>query len=160
MSSEDRFKLPPEVIEVQLEEYRLMFEAGYADALMLALLFCAKCRIAMPDWVDWELHQAWHRFVNRTADDLGEAFGIQWPKGKHKAAYQKKRRLEFDVYNRVRKSGRPIDDQLFEDVGRELNIGKRLASEYYYSAKKKLNSMPAAAGALLKPYMKKPEGGA
>ena len=151
----DDYKVPPEILAAQLEEYRLQFESGYADALIHALLLCAKNKIAMPDWVDWELHQAWYRFVNREAEDLGAAFRITWPKGKHKAAYLKKRRLKFGVYLRVKElheQGQTIQPDLFQRVGEEFGIGKRSATEYYYIAKKELEHAPIAARPLLEPY--------
>ena len=152
-------KLREDIVQRQLDEYRVDFEAGSADALMHALMFCAKNKLVMPDWVDLELHQAWHRFINRTADDLGTAFGITWPKGKHKAAYLKKRRLQFAVYFRaveLLRQNRSIDESLFADIGRELGIGKRLVSEYYYSAKALSEHRPAIGlEMLLDPYVLK-----
>ncbi len=149
--------LPKQVTSAQLEEFRLQFEAGHADALMHALLFCAKHKLVMPDWVDWELQQAWNRFINREAADLGAAFGITWPKGQHKAAYLKKRLLKFAVYLRVCELhlNRPLDDRLFGDVGREFNIGKTLAKEYYYDAAKR-TSLPIGVKLLLEPYRRRP----
>ena len=148
-------KLPAEIAHKQLDEYRQQFEAGEADALFLALLFCAKYGLLMPDWLDWELHQVWHRFIKREADNLGDAFGITWPKGKHKSAYLKRRRLTFAVYSRVQELCRDkaIGDALFEEVGEEFNIGKTLASEYYYAAKRLVDNPPIAARLLIEPYI-------
>ncbi|MCO6440704.1 MAG: hypothetical protein J5I81_06350 [Nitrococcus mobilis] len=174
MSMDTEKKLPEQVAEAQLEEYRLMFEAGYSDALMHALMFCARWGVLMPEWVDRELHRSWNRFISRSADDLGEAFGIQWPKGKHKAAYIKKRRLEFAVYGRIRElhlkpqwrvhngewhqvRNMPIDEHLFDEVGKEFHIGKRLASEYYYSVKERMSNPPIAVKSLLEPHIMNPD---
>jgi hypothetical protein len=165
--------LPPEIVAAQLDEYRLQFEAGERDALMRALLFCAKEHVIMPPWVDWELHQAWHRFIRRSVDDLGEAFGITWPKGKHKAAYLKRRRLQHAVHRRVRdlhfkqqwknvdgewvqatNPDWPLDERLFAKVGKDLGVGKKLAAEYYYAVSKSLASGPSiGVRMLLEPYI-------
>lgn len=150
--------LPPEVIEAQLDEYRRQFESGFRDALMHALLFCGRERVVMPEWLVVELVRGWQRFVRRDAENLGEAFGITWPKGSHKAAYRKKRRLKLKVWLRVRelhKQGVAIDDAMFARVGKELGLGKTLASDYYYEAERN-KPLPVAAQMLLEPYKKKP----
>jgi len=136
-------KLPCEVVDGQLDEYRQQFESGDADAVFHALLFCAKYEVVMPDWLGAELHHVWRRFIRREADDLGGAFGITWPKGKHKAAYLKRRRLKFAVFNRVTElhRDRPLDASLFAEVGTEFGIGKTLVTEYYYAAKAHLGHL-------------------
>src|SRR5690606_29325883 len=124
-------ELPDDVVQSLLRDEREKFEAGDATALFAAILWCGRSERPLPKWIVHEFAQAWHRYLEReTAANLGEAFGIAWPKGKHAAAYRKKRRLEWDVYGDVcdaYKKGAALDEALFAKVGRKHHIGKKLA---------------------------------
>ena len=115
------------------------FTAGDKQALLDAIGRCALQEITMPDWVVTGFLNAYRSFTHHRVKTLGDAFGVSQPKGKHLNAARKKREKAAVVWSRVNelsKRGAPIDDSLFEAVGRELSIGKTLVSEYYYHFKR------------------------
>lgn len=57
------------------------------------------------------------------------------------SALKKKREFKYAVFNEVeqaRRAGTAVDEHLFETAGKKFNIGKTLASEFYYEAKSRL----------------------
>jgi hypothetical protein len=121
----------------QLELLRARYEQGEKFALMLAIRRCANHDLIMPRWVGAGYIVAFDTILNYRSKDWNEVFGCPIPKGEHLAALRKKRRLEFAVFNEIveirqRDPYQAIDAGLFESVGKQFNIGKTLAEEYYY----------------------------
>lgn len=126
-----------------LEEQRQLFENGDRFALMLAIRVCANHDLPLPEWVSRAYIRAFDRVLNYHSKSWDEVFGNPVPKGVHLSALRKRRKLMFGVFNRVHgllsaSPDMPIDEALFEKVGKEFNIGHSLASEYYYAAKRLL----------------------
>ena len=108
---------------------------------MQAIRECARCDFVMPPWVGSAYIKAFDTILNYKSKDWNEVFGSPIPKNANLNALRKKRRLRFAVLNEVnnilsRNPWQPIDVGLFEEVGKKFCIGKTLAQEYYYSAKK------------------------
>lgn len=122
-----------------LKELEKQFAAGEKFALMAALRVCARISVPMPDWVAENYILAHDTILNYRAKSWDDVFGASLPKGAHLNALRKKRMFMYAVYNEVIKranDGKPVDEFLFEDVGRLFHIGKTLAGEYFYEAKK------------------------
>lgn len=147
-----KLDLPPEVIAVQLEEHRQHFERGDKSALIAAIRFCFNEEVVAPEWVVDAFFRATNKWYSMEAKELGEAFGLEWPKGKSVAAAKKKRRLKWAVHNAIwdaKLRRAPCDDELFAKIGKRLGIGVTLVKEYYASARAQFNRPPAAAAMLL-----------
>ena len=122
--------------ESALDALRSMFELGDRRALMDAIRVCARRAIVMPEWVQDAYIDAHDKVLNCRVSSWDEAFGAPMRKGAHLAAERKRRVLMPRVWNEVnlaRQQGCPVDEALFERVGKHLGLGKTLVSEYYYS---------------------------
>lgn len=122
-----------------LEQLRARYEQGNKFALMSAIRECANHDLIMPRWVGAGYIAAFDTILNYRSKDWNEVFGSPIQKGANLAALRKKRRLKFAVFNEIveirqRDPDRAIDAGLFESVGKQFNIGKTLAEEYYYAA--------------------------
>lgn len=123
----------------ELERLRARYEQGEKFALMSAIRKCANHDLIMPRWVVAGYIRAFDTIVNYRSKDWNEVFGRPIPKGANLAALRKKRSLKFAVLReivdiRARDPDRAIDAGLFECVGKQFDIGKTLAEEYYYAA--------------------------
>lgn len=130
----------------KLDHLEREFRAGDRFALLHAIRVCMNHDLVSPPWVVREYIAAFDSVLNYRKGSWDDAFGRPNPKGSHLAKAQKRHVLLFEVYNRIREirlmePGTPIDDGLFERVGAELGIGKTLANELYYKAKRIIDSM-------------------
>lgn len=142
MSSD--LKMSPELVEMELEEYRTQFESGDKNALIRAIRSCGREQVVMPDWLVNAFFQATNRWYSLEVKTLDEAFGLEWPKGKRFDAARNKRKYSLAAHYRVKElhsMGKAIDEQLFIEVADELGIGKTKVSEYYYAWKNILENM-------------------
>ncbi len=108
---------------------------------------CLNHDLVAPEWLAKEFIRRYDAVLNCRAKswDDPKAFGKPYKKGTNIAAQRKRRNLKWGVYSRVIALAKdsPIDEALFAIVGKEFNIGKTLASEYYYSAKEQSQSILA-----------------
>lgn len=124
--------------ELDIEQDRQKFEAGDKWALLAAVRECARCSIPMPDWLATAFILAYDGVLNCRIGSWDEAFGRPFPKGTHLAAKRKRRTKAPAVWLAVRKAtdaGEPLDEGLFERVGKKLGLGKTQTAEFYYSQK-------------------------
>lgn len=134
-----KLDLPPDLIALQLQEYCQHFEAGDKNALIQAIRFCFAQEIVAPEWVVAAFFRATNRWYSMDCKELGEAFDLTWQKGANVNAFKKRRRLKFRVLNEVnaaRNRGRRVDDELFEEIGKPLGIGKTLVKQYLRVARR------------------------
>lgn len=110
--------------------------------LMQAIWVCAVEKRKMPEWVATAYANGYEAVRSGHAESWDAAFGPAHPKGTHLQRLRNRNELMSPVYNRiceiVRDEQAGISDDLFSRVGEEFGIGKTLASEYYYGAKKVL----------------------
>lgn len=124
------------------------FKTGSRPSVLLDAVYqCALHDIVMPEWVSMAYLKAYRKVLEYECDSWDKAFGEpnppQWnEKGELKKPHlnrlKKVRKLRFKVYLEVenkQKEGRPIDRQLFEEVGQNNAICKTLAEVYYYEVK-------------------------
>jgi hypothetical protein len=136
---------PPEIVasaivEV-LKEYRRQHKKGDKAALMRALNLCAECRIAMPEWVAANFHAAYRRVAEYyEANSWDHVFGKPHPAGTKLRAQFKRRQLQPLVYNAIKArhlhDGEPLDEALFESVGKRAGVSMSTAREWYYAEEK------------------------
>lgn len=124
----------------RLLECRERFRAGEKFALMQALRICANHDLPMPEWLSIAYISAFDKILNHKSKSWDEVLGPAIPKGKHLASLRKERQFGLSVALEVRcrhkQQGLNIDPEMFEAVGKKFNIGKTLASDYYYKYKK------------------------
>jgi hypothetical protein len=137
-----------------IEAQRLLFEGGDKMALMAAIRRCANCEMVLPPWVARAFIASYDQVLWCRTDSWDVAFGSPYKKGTKLPERKRRRELGPAVYLAVEKAiaaGRATDDNLFDEVGEKLGIGKTLASELYYGWRDGLQPSPVVA-ALLAPY--------
>jgi hypothetical protein len=128
-----------------VEQRRKQFEAGEDWALLDAVDYCLRERMVPPEWginAFCDRYLKWYLFRAKTLD---EAFNVKRPKHTQIKALARrewlKPRVVYEVL-RLRKTGVPFGDELFERVGMTLGIGKTLANDIYYDPENLWTSLP------------------
>lgn len=112
------------------------FCKGDSWALMSAIRICAQHDLSMPDWASRAYISAYDRVLNAREKSWDAVFGSPYPKGTNLNSLRKKQKMRPAVWSRIVETIKcnpeiPIDSCLFENIGKEFNIGKTLAEEYY-----------------------------
>ncbi|MGA4532264.1 hypothetical protein ACPA1H_18150 [Ectopseudomonas chengduensis] len=118
-----------------LMEYRARFEAGDKQVLFAALRKCACHDLPMPDWLADAYCKAHDDWVSYRKPTLDAAFDVAIPKGTHINKLKKLRSLKLAIPLKVQElctDQRPIDESLFNDVGKIFNISGSQARDIYY----------------------------
>lgn len=124
-----------------LDGCRDEFEKGNKWALMQALSVCSKEHIPLPGWAAQAFIDAVELARIGRVRTWDELFGKTFPDGQHLNAYNKRQEKLWPVYYHIRaltelNPDTAVDAGLFEAAGKKFGIGKTLASEYYYEAKR------------------------
>jgi len=110
---------------------------GDKGAVLEALYLCMREHLPIPVWCEKAYMTGFEKVRGYEVGSWDGAFGKPHPKGTHLGAKEEKRRTMGKVFRRVRElsaSGHPVDNNMFEKVGRELGIGgKSKTGEYYYA---------------------------
>src|ERR1700682_2527836 len=119
-----------------IENCRKRFEAGEATALLDAIDCCARSGTAMPLWLADAYcsgYFAWQTYKFKTLD---QGFGVE-RKGERISERRSREMLKAPVAMEVDKLHRqekvPIDEALFERVGKILQIKPGTARDVYYN---------------------------
>lgn len=112
---------------------------GAGFDVLYCVMLCGTNNLVMPEWLSCAFNQRYYAVSKFRAlswdDEL--SFGKPYPKSTSLKATSKKMRLIPKVWLAVGaalEEGSKIDASLFESIGKNLNIGKTLADDYYYLA--------------------------
>jgi hypothetical protein len=117
------------------EELRRDLEKGDRSALLQMVYHAAQHRRPLPEWAAEAFPIAYTWVMRGSARTWDDAFGPPFPAGTHihKLKLESRR---YEVYQLVqeihRDEGCPIDDELFERVGREMGIGGKTTIKDLY----------------------------
>jgi hypothetical protein len=117
-----------------VEERQRQYQAGEKWALLDAADLCARTAMPMPQWLAQEFcdrYMVWYLFKMRSLD---EAFGVE-RKGMRIEDKARRAMLMPRVSLRVvelHAQGVPVDPNLFDRVGEELEISGGLANSIFY----------------------------
>lgn len=117
------------------------YDIGNKWALMQTIYVCAIESRPLPIWATQAYETAYNAARTGKAKSWDDVFGKPYPPGTHLNKVAKRDEILWPLYQRVQEiistsPERPIDVSLFEEVAKEFYIGKTLASEYYYEAKR------------------------
>jgi hypothetical protein len=119
------------------------FEAGDKDALLWVLMICSQCNYRMPEWAREEFYWLYWRGARGEFESWDDVFGKPWGPGQQRAAVTNHK--GFDIWGRVRtlhtKEHAPIDNELFERVGKEFGVSRSVASRLYYEHERPYKKM-------------------
>ncbi len=104
---------------------------------MKTIEVCALHEFVVPDWASKAYIEAFRSIERMKVRSWDQAFGPPFKKGVHLHEAAQRQRLAPAVFAEVREvlaldPASPIDDGLFEQVGKRFGIGKTLAKELYY----------------------------
>lgn len=119
----------------QIEGRRAAIESGDGNALLEAIMDVVLSREAFPEWLSYKVARAIRNYTHHKTLTLDDAFGVARPQGYRRQAAQARWDGAFIVVRDVmhlHQSGVPIDDGLFEAVGKLHGIGKTTASKWFY----------------------------
>jgi hypothetical protein len=114
-------------------------------AVLLMIRHCFMQRWPVPDWAQQAFIDACFHVEMGGAASWDDVFGRPHPPGKHLRSIQLENR-KYGIYSRVQeiveKEDVPIDDKLFERVGRETGLGgATVIKNAYYRVKKILDRL-------------------
>jgi hypothetical protein len=138
---------------LELKELHDQFQIAEKEALLRAILICAKTSIPMPEWLKYAFEKAYMKVKTCKAKSWDDVFGSPHPKNikieqqsdKIEKAPEIYYRIKFLKENDPKKSlkGNRLTQGLFEQVRDELakrkfSISVSLVEKlYYYEAKKR-----------------------
>jgi len=111
---------------------RSYFEANHKRALIDTIAFALLYEKEIPAWARKALIEGYFDNRPKSWDDL---FGSPFPKGAKVASLRKLNRIKTKVFLRVkelRAEGRPIGDELFEQVGKEFAVSAQTVRNAIY----------------------------
>jgi hypothetical protein len=117
------------------KKLRPQIKAGDGAALLLAIDYCARSGMAMPEWLGLAFPQRYDNWRKFRAKTLDVAFGVTRKKRIRIEQQRVHEELKPHVVYWVRqlqRRGASIDDGLFERVGKKLKIKGALAKRVYY----------------------------
>ena len=122
--------------DLAIEECRKRFEAGEANALLDALDYCARSGSAMPLWLAEAFCTRYDKWLRYDAKTLDQAFGVE-RKGERipdrRVRGSLKAPVAWEVIRLHKQEKLPIDEALFERVGKRLKIPMGTARDIYYT---------------------------
>ena len=124
------------------------FKNGDRFALMLAIRWCAKCELLLPDWAAHAYVEGFDAVFDASVGTWDEAFGRPYKKRAHLERIRRHKKLLFPVFDCIRQIATwdpgdtplpgwpsektPIDERLFGRVDREFGPSKTVCSALYY----------------------------
>ena len=123
------------------------YRNGDRMALAHAVAVCATLRRALPKWAARAFVAGYSGIINYRSDSWDSIFGPAKPKGQHLTALRTQSQKSLNVWGQIQlrhEAGTPIDDELFEAVGKENGIGKTVAKRYYAAAKQAIETRSAS----------------
>ena len=122
--------------DLAIEDCRKRFEAGDPKSLIEAIDFCARSGTAMPSWLGEAACARFDRWFRYEAKSLDQAFGVE-RKGERisnrKLRERLKPRVAWEVSRLHREEELPIDEALFERVGKMLDVPMGTVRDIYYT---------------------------
>ena len=134
---EFEYSLETEVeIVAALGRLRFRYEKGDKRALFRALELTLRGRLVAPPWLAEALIAGVQPWLLGDVNELGEAFDVTWPEGKHFPDKDSKlERKCWEVYhavNAAKATHKTID---YEKIAKELQLNETYVKAYYRFAK-------------------------
>jgi hypothetical protein len=114
-------------------ELRSAYEAGNKNALWKMIVGCALSKSPIPEWAASILEGADGYVASGELNSWNELFGK--PRRRSRSALRGWH-LRHEVWASIVDSGAPINDDLFDRIGKELGIGGRETVRKLYKAVK------------------------
>jgi hypothetical protein len=115
--------------DLHCEENGKSYEEGDKTALLRMLVHCAFYRRTMPEWAVSAVVSIYRAALAGEIRSWNDVFGRPWQQERPRAQRRslRTRTWKWEVWKRVHElhkgEGKPIDNKLFEEVGKQLAIG-------------------------------------
>lgn len=123
------------IAKKELSLFKDSYDNGNKYSLLRAIYLCSLYDLKLPEWVRNAYIESFSAIDEFKVKKLEDAFGSPLKKGEHLAAARKKKKnakLVFAEVGIARRDGKAVDNELFEEIGLKLGLGKTLVAEYYY----------------------------
>jgi hypothetical protein len=126
-------------LAVFFDHLQRAFERGDRLALFSAVALAMDTDTAVPEWAKQAFFAGYEQVCRDEVRSWDAAFGAPVPKGVHLATRRQRHRRLMAAYaiRREHQAGAPLDDTLFERVGRKFNFGKTACKQAYYHIKRR-----------------------
>lgn len=126
----------------ELKEVYELHKSGHQKALIEAIHLCAINSLPLPRWCEYGFLKAYRKVRQYKARSWDDVFGKPHKKSTNLVAKEKEWEKGFLVYWRIKEIKEknpelPIDNELFETVGKDFGVCKTLAAEYYAKEKRR-----------------------
>jgi hypothetical protein len=130
ISEAETDKYLAEILDILKER----FEGGDKSALLYAIYHCLLMKRPLPEWLRLKFLHAYEAHARFEIRSWNEVFGQPVPKSTHLETEKRNAELRFHIIDRVQalKAEKPIDKDLFEQIGEELGISGTTVSDIYY----------------------------
>ena len=132
ISEEDTDKYLAEVLEILKE----IFDGGNKWPLLYAIHQCLLLKRPLPEWLRLAFLDDYESATGYEIKSWDDAFGRPHPKGAHIEKRKRHFELRYVITQRVEKlrsEKKPVDNELFDKIGKELGIGGHTTvSKIYY----------------------------
>jgi hypothetical protein len=125
-----------------LEILQKRLEDGDKWALLYAIHQCLLLKRPLPEWLRLAFLRAYDSKTGYEIKSWDDAFGRPHTKGTHVHKEKRNLQLRYDIIRRVEElaSEMPIDEHLFEKVGKDLGIGgSTTVSDIYYEERRRFD---------------------
>lgn len=129
----------------EINQLKSEVEKGDGFTVLECIRKCVTFELIAPQWLAYAFNSRYDAVLNFRAKswDDPKSFGKPYKKGTNINARRKERITKYAIYYEAKRLLRenpetPMDEYFFEKIGKKFNIGKTLASEYYYKAKSSL----------------------
>jgi hypothetical protein len=126
-----------------IESRKAQIKKGDGFEVLSCIKWCINHGLVSPVWLCKEFNKRYDSVLNLKAKSWDDplSFGKPYKKGFNLNAAKKQKHKMYAVYAEIKRRLNsspkpPIDDHLFEIIGKQFAIGKTLAKEYYYKAEK------------------------
>lgn len=119
----------------ELKEYQALSIQGNKAVVLHAVAVCANHELPMPEWLATDYLRAYRTVTHHKVRTWDEAFGSAHRPGEQIKAMARRVETAPAAWLKVRESlekdpQRALDNTLYEEVAKDLGIGKTLVQEY------------------------------
>ena len=122
-----------------LDELEQSFKEGHEGVLMQAIEACAISDVSLPDWLAAAVIERTRAMLWGRVDSWDKVFPPPFKKGTRLSKVEPNAVLATKISLRIAEIRRatprvPLDNELFESVGKEFGVSRSQCSKLYYAA--------------------------
>ncbi|MBF0500020.1 MAG: hypothetical protein HQM09_07805 [Candidatus Riflebacteria bacterium] len=127
------------IVAVNIKDVQSQIEKGNGNALMFAVRACLDAGLVAPEWLSKAFAKKVSMIEKAEVASWDDALGRPFAKRKQLIEIQESLEIGWDIYEDViaaNMDGTPIDNELFESVGKRFGIKKTRTATLYARVKR------------------------